>query len=151
MARPVRYKVEGYSHNSFFSKYMIHTGAIIFIFLMVHFFNFYFVKLGWVSTSCRSWKGRFLSDGYPSVPQIISMPFFIWYWWSSWPSINHAFHQHPDTRLNHSKYTPAIKFIGTLYSVIVPARFCTYSCLFPFLLNNRNKAAIIIYFSSMKL
>ncbi|RLD81828.1 MAG: hypothetical protein DRJ15_03385 [Bacteroidetes bacterium] len=40
MARPVRYKKEGYSHTSFFSKYMIHTGIIIFIFLVMHFIHF---------------------------------------------------------------------------------------------------------------
>ena len=37
MARPNRYKVEGFSHTSFFSKYMIHTGAIVFVFLIIHF------------------------------------------------------------------------------------------------------------------
>ncbi len=47
IARPVRYKVEGWSQTSFFSKFMIHTGIIVFIFLVIHFINFYFVKLGW--------------------------------------------------------------------------------------------------------
>ena len=42
-ARPVRYVKVNHSQTSFFSKYMIHTGAIIFVFLALHFINFYFV------------------------------------------------------------------------------------------------------------
>src|ERR1035437_10191111 len=49
MARPKRYAVTNYSQTSFFSKYMIHTGAIIFVFLVIHLMNFYAVKLGLVA------------------------------------------------------------------------------------------------------
>lgn len=49
LARPKRYKIEGFSHTSFFSKYMIHTGVIIIVFLAIHLSNFYFVKHGWVA------------------------------------------------------------------------------------------------------
>ena len=45
LARPKRYKVEGYSHTSFFSKFMIHTGIVILIFLVLHLLDFYFVKI----------------------------------------------------------------------------------------------------------
>ena len=48
LARPSRYRVTHSSQTSFFSKYMIYTGVIIFIFLILHFMNFYFVKLGLV-------------------------------------------------------------------------------------------------------
>ena len=48
MARPIKYKVTANTQTSFFSKYMIYTGAIILIFLIIHFVNFYFVKLGLV-------------------------------------------------------------------------------------------------------
>ena len=46
MARPIRYARNNWSQTSFFSKFMIHTGVVIFIFLVLHFINFYFVKLG---------------------------------------------------------------------------------------------------------
>ena len=42
MARPKRYKKENFSFTSPFSKFMIHTGIIIFIFLIIHLFDFYF-------------------------------------------------------------------------------------------------------------
>ena len=35
MARPTRYRIEGWSHSSPFSKFMIHTAVLIFIFLVI--------------------------------------------------------------------------------------------------------------------
>lgn len=133
MARPVRYKVEGYSHNSFFSKYMIHTGAIIFIFLMVHFFNFYFVKLGWVSPPAGLEREDFyqmatllFSNNFYAILYMVLMVFLAFH-------LNHAFQSAFQTLgLNHSKYTPAIKFIGTLYSVLIPAGFALIPAYFLF-------------------
>ena len=43
MARPVRYERAGSSEMSFFSKYMIHTGAVVLIFLIIHFANFFVI------------------------------------------------------------------------------------------------------------
>jgi succinate dehydrogenase / fumarate reductase cytochrome b subunit len=45
IARPVGYASGNKSEISFFSKFMIWTGATIITFLILHFFNFYFVKL----------------------------------------------------------------------------------------------------------
>ena len=43
MARPVRYKKENLtSQTSFFSKYMIHTAVVIFVFLVIHLADFYY-------------------------------------------------------------------------------------------------------------
>lgn len=43
-----RYKIPNKSHTHFMSKYMIWTGGIMACFLVLHFMNFYFVKLGFV-------------------------------------------------------------------------------------------------------
>src|SRR5574344_1631681 len=43
-----RYKVPNKSHTHFMSKYMIWTGGIMACFFVLHFMNFYFVKLGFV-------------------------------------------------------------------------------------------------------
>ena len=48
LARPVGYVSGNKSDTSFFSKFMIWTGATILTFLVLHFFNFYFIKLGLV-------------------------------------------------------------------------------------------------------
>ena len=47
-ARPKGYAVSGKAKTSFFSRYMIWTGLTIFVVLILHFINFYFVKLGLV-------------------------------------------------------------------------------------------------------
>ncbi|MBR5353746.1 MAG: succinate dehydrogenase cytochrome b subunit [Bacteroidales bacterium] len=48
LARPVRYHQEGKSKTHPGSKLMMWTGILIFSFLVMHFCQFYFVKLGWV-------------------------------------------------------------------------------------------------------
>jgi len=134
MARPVRYKVEGYSHTSFFSKYMIHTGAIIFVFLLVHFFNFYFVKVGLVDPPAGLGREDFyqmavllFSNRFYSILYIVLMVFLAFH-------LNHAFQSAFQTLgLNHSKYTPFIKLLGTLYSILVPLGFAIIPAYFLFI------------------
>ena len=48
IARPVGYVSANKSETSFFSRFMIWTGATILTFFILHWFNFYFMKLGWV-------------------------------------------------------------------------------------------------------
>lgn len=43
-ARPVKYFKSLKTEKSLFSKYMIHTGVIIFIFLFIHMFHFFLCK-----------------------------------------------------------------------------------------------------------
>jgi succinate dehydrogenase / fumarate reductase cytochrome b subunit len=134
MARPIRYKVEGYSHLSFFSKYMIHTGAIIFVFLCVHFTNFYFVKLGWVSPPVGIGPEDFyqmalllFADKFYAILYVVLMIFLGFH-------LHHAFQSAFQTLgLNHTKYTPFIKAVGTLYSVIVPLGYASIPLYFIFI------------------
>jgi len=42
LARPSRYRVMNFSQTSFFSKFMIHTAAVILTFLVIHLTDFYF-------------------------------------------------------------------------------------------------------------
>lgn len=48
LARPVRYHQASRSKTHTTSKLMVWTGILIFICLILHFSDFYFVKLGWV-------------------------------------------------------------------------------------------------------
>lgn len=48
LARPVRYHKASRSKTHSTSKLMIWTGILIFVCLILHFCDFYFVKLGWV-------------------------------------------------------------------------------------------------------
>ena len=134
LARPVRYKVGGYSHLSFFSKYMIHTGAIIFIFLCIHFFNFYFVKLGWVSPPEGVGQHDFyqmatllFADKFYSILYVVLMIFLGFH-------LHHAFQSAFQTLgLNHTKYTPVIKALGTIYSIVVPFGFACIPLFYIFI------------------
>jgi len=133
LARPVRYKVAGYSHLSFFSKYMIHTGAIIFIFLCVHFINFYFVKLGLVDPPADVKKEDFyqmanllFADRFYAVLYVVLMIFLGFH-------LHHAFQSAFQTLgLNHTKYTPFIKAASTIYSIVVPLGFASIPLFFIF-------------------
>jgi len=129
MARPIRYKKEGWSHTSFFSKFMIHTGIIIGIFLTIHMINFYFVKLGF--TNAPEGMARVIDDhdfysmavnlftnktySVIYIVLIILLGFHL----------NHAFQSaFQSLGLDHSKYTPFIKAVGDLYSIVIPLGFC---------------------------
>jgi succinate dehydrogenase / fumarate reductase cytochrome b subunit len=128
MARPVRYMKEGWSHTSFFSKFMIHTGIVITVFLVIHLMHFYFVKLGLteapkgpvrVADSHDYYSmavNLFTNDTYAIIYIIllILMGFHL----------NHAFQSaFQSLGLSHTKYTPFIKALGDLYSVVVPLGF----------------------------
>ncbi|MFA5973562.1 MAG: succinate dehydrogenase cytochrome b subunit [Lentimicrobiaceae bacterium] len=134
MARPIRYKVEGFSHLSFFSKYMIHTGAIIFIFLCVHFTNFYFVKLGWVNPPVGVGREDFyqmatllFADKFYAILYVVLMIFLGFH-------LHHAFQSAFQTLgLNHTKYTPFIKAVSTIYSIVVPLGFASIPLFFIFI------------------
>jgi succinate dehydrogenase / fumarate reductase cytochrome b subunit len=125
MARPVRYAKVNHSQTSFFSKYMIHTGMIIFIFLAIHFVNFYFVKLGWVKIPEGADGAH---DFYNMVINLFKNPFYSWLYIVFMVGLsfhlNHAFQSAFQTMgWEHKKYTPIINFIGIAYSILVPIGF----------------------------
>jgi succinate dehydrogenase / fumarate reductase cytochrome b subunit len=74
MARPVRYKVNNSTYTPFLSKYMIYTGGIVLIFLIIHFMNFYFIKLGWVSNPNFSPDGE--PDFYIIAQELFARPVY---------------------------------------------------------------------------
>jgi succinate dehydrogenase / fumarate reductase cytochrome b subunit len=124
-ARPKRYAKTNHSQISFFSKYMIHSGAIIFAFLALHFINFYFVKLGWVAVP-EGVEGK--HDFYHMVLNLFKNPIYSWIYIAFMVFLSfhlvHAFQSAFQTLgWNHNKYTPIINFIGIAYSIIVPAGY----------------------------
>ena len=135
LARPKRYKIEGWAHTSFFSKFMIHTGAVIFVFLLIHFINFYFVKLGWTNAPQGTVPVENNHDFYHMATNLFSNSaysiVYIVMILALAFHLKHAFQSAFQTfGLNHSKYTPAIKFIGHLYSIFVPLGFITIPLYF---------------------
>jgi succinate dehydrogenase / fumarate reductase cytochrome b subunit len=120
LARPIRYKRINFSQTSLFSKFMIWTGGIVLVFLIIHFINFWFIRLGLIEGDHENFYGTarelFKILGYNIVYWLAFLILAI--------HLHHAFQSAFQTLgLNHKKYTPAIKLIGLLYSILVPLGF----------------------------
>lgn len=134
-ARPVGYQRANVSKTSLMSKYMIHTGIIIFIFLILHFINFYFVKIGLVT-------GLMGEDGHPdfynSAIELFKQPLYSAIYIVSFLALgfhlNHAIQSgFQSLGLEHSKYTPAVKIISTLYALLLTIGFSIIPIYFLFI------------------
>lgn len=126
MARPTGYKVKASSEDSFFSKFMIHTGVLIFIFLVIHFIDFFFVAKGvlgepLVDVQYGSYNfadlgavvvAKFQSGGYV-VFYIIALLILGFH-------LDHAFQSaFQSLGLNNPKYTPFIKGLGHVLAIVI--------------------------------
>lgn len=131
MARPIGYKVTNNSQSSFFSKYMFHTAVVITIFLVIHLLDFY-IKAKFLEGHVE----EVIYDGkeYHNLALLVIERFKI-----GWVVIAYivlllglGFHLHHGFQsafqtlgLNHKVYTPVIKALGVIYTVIVTLGFMT--------------------------
>ena len=123
-ARPTAYACANNSETSFFSKYMFHTGIIVFIFLVLHFIDFYFIKIGIIAPP----RGIEPHDFYHRTLLLFSTPWYALLYIISFIflgiHLNHAIQSGFQTLgWNHSKYMDAVKFIGSAYSVLIALGF----------------------------
>ena len=124
LARPVGYVSGNKSETSFFSKFMIWTGATVLTFLVLHFFNFFFVKLGLV-------KGD-PEDFYNMAHNLFKIPAYNYIYLTCFTLLGfhlyHAFSSAFQTLgLNHRIWTPIIKVIALIYAIVLPAGFASIS------------------------
>jgi len=136
MARPVRYAVTNRSVTPFLSKYMIYTGGIVLVFLVIHFVNFYFIKLGLVSNPNMTPDGE--PDFYVIARELFSLPSYSFLYILLIVvlgfHLNHAFQAAWQTLgVNHPKYTDCIRRFGTFYAIVVPAGFIIIPLYFLFI------------------
>lgn len=124
LARPIRYRIPNFAQLSFFSKFQIHTAAIILVFLGIHLTNFYF-KSRFGELEEISYDGvKYLPDLGSLVIQkfqtpgfvILYIAFFIFLAFHLLHGFQSAFQT---LGLNHQSYTPFIKTLGVVYSLIV--------------------------------
>lgn len=127
LARPTRYKVEGYSHTSFFSKFMIHTGAVILAFLVLHLFDFFFkAKSGGLQEVMIDGKmmedmGILVIEKFREFPYVIM--YVVWLLFLGF-HLDHAFHSALQSLgLNHSKYTPLAFGISRALAIFIAGGF----------------------------
>lgn len=124
LSRPVRYTSGNKSQVSFFSRFMIWTGAVVFTFLVLHFFNFYFIKLGLV-------KGN-PEDFYSVAHDLFKIPAYDYIYLCCFALLGfHLFHAFSSAfqtlGLNHRIWTPVIKIIALVYAIFIPAGFAFIS------------------------
>lgn len=127
-ARPEKYKVENWSHTSPFSKFMIHTAVLIFIFLVIHMADFY-VKakfLGQVDDVVIN--GKTYHDMGALVIEKFQMPLYVFGYVIM--MIFLGFHLHHGFQSafqsmgwSHETYTPVIMFLSTVISIVLTIGF----------------------------
>lgn len=138
-ARPQGYKVTTTTQLSYFSKFMIHTGMLIFIFLVIHMIDFYFKAKFTDVVPPVTYDGKeyhdlgllviekFKISGYV-IAYLVAFVFLGFH-------LHHAFQSaFQSMGWNHSKYTPSIKKLSLIVSVVIPFGFA----IIP----------LVIYFSS---
>lgn len=124
LARPVGYVSGSKTETSFFSKFMIWTGASILTFLIIHFFNFYFIKLGLVRGDPENF--------YSVAHQLFKIPAYNFIYLVCFALLGlHLFHAFTSAfqtiGLNHRIWTPVIKIFAWIYAIALPLGFAFIS------------------------
>lgn len=128
MARPKRYRKENYSQTSFFSKFMIHTAAIITVFLVIHLLDFYLKAKLFGEVPMAIYDGREYHDlGTLVINKFKIGSVVIFYIVCFMILAFHLLHGFQSAfqslGLEHKKYTPVIRALGVIYTVFVTAGF----------------------------
>ena len=124
LARPVGYVSGSKTKTSFFSKFMIWTGASILTFLIIHFFNFYFIKLGLVRGDPENF--------YSVAHQLFKIPAYNFIYLVCFALLGlHLYHAifsaFQTLGLNHRIWTPVVKIFAWIYAIVLPLGFAYIS------------------------
>jgi succinate dehydrogenase / fumarate reductase cytochrome b subunit len=123
-ARPQSYAVSNNSQESFFSKYMIHTGALVFAFLVLHMMDF------WVKSRFSGGLNTTIIDGvkYDDLGLLVLTKFsdpvftgiYIAFLLFMGFHLDHSFQSALQSiGINHSKYTPFFKKFSRFLAVVI--------------------------------
>ncbi|WP_186756951.1 succinate dehydrogenase cytochrome b subunit [Echinicola salinicaeni] len=129
-ARPVNYADSKAATNSTWnSRNMGVLGTIVFIFIVVHLQNFW-AQMHWGAIPMVTYESGEFKDLYAVVNLAFSNIGLVALYVVSMILLGfHLYHGFASAfqtlGLNHKKYTPAIKFIGSAFSIIVPAMFAS--------------------------
>jgi len=127
IARPKGYKITGYSEESIFSKYMIYTGIVIFIFLVIHLGNFFILKMQGAVPPFHGGAEEMEDMGSLVVNLFQNTGYVIFYvvlLLIMGFHLDHAFQSaFQSLGLNHPKYTPFIKGFGHFFAIVITAGY----------------------------
>ncbi len=124
LARPVGYVSGNKAETTFFSKFMIWTGAAILTFLVLHFFNFFFIRLGIVQGDP--------DDFYSVAHNLFKIPAYNIIYLACFCLLGlHLFHAFSSAfqtlGLNHPFWTPIVKAFSWIYVILIPLGFAAIS------------------------
>lgn len=119
-ARPIGYAEVNKADTSFFSRYMIWTGATILSFFVLHWFNFYFVKIGLAPGDPENF--------YATAHRLFKIPAYDIIYLTSFTVLGfhlyHAFFSGIQTLgLRNRWWTPVIKTFAVIYAIVIPSGF----------------------------
>jgi len=124
LARPVGYAARNRSETVFFSRFMIWTGASVMTYLILHFFNFWFMRLGLVPGDPE--------DFYTVAHNLFRIPAYNYIYLVCFLLLGlhlyHAFKSAFQTLgLNNKFWTPVLKALALIYAIILPSGFAFIS------------------------
>ncbi len=130
MARPKRYNKRAISEESYFSKFMIHTGIIIFIFLVIHLTDFFVKKIGGVVPEITGGElagmenmGILVVEKFKNGGYVL---FYVTVFLILGFHLDHAFQSaFQSLGLNNNKYTPFIKWLSHFIAIVISIGFIT--------------------------
>lgn len=135
-AKGATYAVKNNTNSSWSSKNMALLGTIILAFIFIHLGDFWW-KMKNNQTDLVNYTGVEVKDLYSKVAYsfkqlwivvayVLGMIVLAFH-------LNHGFASAFQTLgLNHSKYTPIIKFLGAAYSILIPIGFLIIPVVFYF-------------------
>ena len=129
IARGKRYRIYNNAQTSYFSKYQIHTAMIILVFLVIHLMDFYIkAKFGHGHVEEVVYNGNHYHDLGTMVVEKFSILwvdiFYIACFLFLGFHLIHGFQSAFQTLgLNHKVYSPLIKALGIIYTLVVVTGF----------------------------
>jgi succinate dehydrogenase / fumarate reductase, cytochrome b subunit len=135
-ARPEGYAMDvSAGSRTFMSSYMFHTGSVVLIFLVIHIITFKYGNWSNDPAMASSIENQTL---YDLVVISFGKPYYALGYIAAMIGVgfhlNHAFQSAFQTLgLNHKKYTPIIKSLGTLYSIVIAIGFAIFPAYFLFI------------------
>jgi succinate dehydrogenase / fumarate reductase cytochrome b subunit len=127
ISRPKRYLKANYSNTSFFSKFMIHTAAVILVFLVIHFVDFYVkAKLGHAKEVLVD--GHLYHDFASEIENKFKILPYVIFYIAAFIFLGfhliHGFQSAFKTLgLDNRRYTPVIQVAAIIYSVTIVGGF----------------------------
>ncbi len=135
-AKGSKYAVSSTGTSSFSSRNMAWLGIIIFAFLVLHLYQFWLkMKMGVLEKVNVAGLDEPVNNLYAPVEAAFTDPIYVIIYVIAMIVIGfhlwHGFQSSFQTLgLNHKKYTPVIKGLGAIYSIVVPLGFIVIPIVF---------------------